>query len=389
MDFLKVKEFMDYMAEEHTVGNSICIYKDNKKVFEYVSGYSDLENKIPLAEDEMFYIYSCSKVATVTAMLQLVESGRVKLSDPVSMYIPEYETLYIKQNDGSVAKATSPITIKNLFSMTSGLTYEFSDESFEKAKRLTEGHFNTLTTMKCLAQTPLAYNPGDGWRYSLAHDVLAAVIEVVTGMKFGEYMEENIFAPLEIEAGYDCRKYMDRLAQLYEFIPLSGKIEDLIEAQKQNNSIEGKFVNKNKQNWLVYGDRYESGGAGIITTVGDYVKLASALANDGVGPNGARILKSDTIKLMCTNTFPYEDLGGYGWTHLAGYGYGLGVRIHMNKEKSGSLSNLGEFGWCGAAGATLIADPVARLGVFYAQHTLNPRENFYFPRLRDSVYKCL
>ena len=389
MDFSKVKEFMDFMAEEHTVGNSICIYKDNAKVFEYSSGYSDMENQTPLTGNEMFYIYSCSKVATVTAMLQLVESGKIRLSDPVSMYIPEYETMYIKKDNGEIVKATTPITIEHLFSMTAGLTYNFSDEAFEKAKTLTDGHFDTLTTIKCLAETPLIYNPGEGWGYSLAHDVLAAVIEVVTGKKFSQYMEENIFAPLEIEAGYDCDKYKDDLAQLYEFIPLSGKIEYLIEAQKKNDSIEGNFVNMNKKNWLVYGDRYESGGAGIITKVNSYVKLASALANNGVGPNGARILKSDTIKLMCTNRFPYEDLGCYGWTHLAGYGYGLGVRVHLDNEKSGSLSNIGEFGWCGAAGAALIADPKAKLGVFYAQHTLNPRENYYFPRLKDAIYKCI
>ncbi len=389
MNFAKLKDFMDYMSKEHTVGNSVCIYKDNKEVFQYVSGYNDLENKIPLTNQEMFYIYSCSKVATVTAMLQLVESGKVRLSDPVSIYIPEYETMYIKDAEGNLKKALTPITIEHLFSMTAGLTYNFSEEAFKKAKNLTDGHFDTLTTMKCLAETPLIYNPGDGWGYSLAHDVLGAVIEAVTGKKFGEYMEENIFAPLEIKAGYNFNKYKDHLAQLYEFVPLSGKIEDLIEAQKRNASIEGHFINQNKVNGLVYGDRYESGGAGIITTVPDYVKLASALANDGVGPNGARILKTETIKLMCENHFPYGDLSQNGWSHLAGYGYGLGVRVHLDKEKSGSLSNIGEFGWCGAAGAALIADPQERLGVFYAQHVINPRENFYFPRLRDAIYECL
>ncbi len=389
MDFTKLKEFMDFMAAEHTVGNTVCIYKDSKKIFEYCSGYNDYENKTPLKGDEMFYIYSCSKVATVTAMLQLVEKGIVSLSDEVAKYIPEFETMYIKDDNGSEGKATTPITIEHLFTMTSGLTYNFREKAFEKARTLTNGHFDTLTTIKCLADAELWYNPGDDWKYSLAHDVLGAVIEVATGKKFGEYMQENIFGPLEIEAGYSVDKYKDRLAELYQFVPLSGKIENLVEAQRRNDSIEGTFINENKQNSLIYGDRYESGGAGIITTVSDYVKLASALANEGVGPNGARILKSETIKMMCENHFPYEDLAQYGWSHLAGYGYGLGVRIHLNPEKSGSLSNVGEFGWCGAAGAALIADPEAKLGVFYAQHVINPRENFYFPRLKNAIYECL
>ena len=114
MDFTNLREFMDYMAREHTVGNSICIYKENKKVFEYCSGYNNYEAKTPLRGDEMYYIYSCSKVATVTAMLQLVEKGIVKLSDKLSDYIPEFETMYIKDDAGNTTKATTPITIKHL-----------------------------------------------------------------------------------------------------------------------------------------------------------------------------------------------------------------------------------------------------------------------------------
>lgn len=389
MDFTNLREFMDYMAREHTVGNSICIYKENKKVFEYCSGYNNYEAKTPLRGDEMYYIYSCSKVATVTAMLQLVEKGIVKLSDKLSDYIPEFETMYIKDDAGNTTKATTPITIKHLLTMTAGLTYNFREEAFEKARALTNGHFDTLPTIKCLAGAELWYNPGDDWKYSLAHDVLGAVIEVVTGKKFGEYMQENIFGPLEIEAGYDVHKYAYRLAELYHFVPLSGEIEDIVEAQKHNTSTKGKFVNENKHNSLIYGDRYESGGAGIITTVPDYAKLASALANDGVGANGARILKPETIKMMCENHFHKGELSQHGWTHLTGYGYGLGVRIHLYPEISGCPTNVGEFGWCGAAGAALIADPTAKLGVFYAQHTLNPRENYYFPLLKKKIYECL
>ncbi len=389
MDFTKVKEFMDFMAAERTPANAIAIYIDNKPVYSYASGYSDLENKTPLTGDEMFYIYSCSKPATVIGALQLVEQGKLSLDDPLYKYIPEFKDMYIKDDNGEIKKATNTITIKHLFTMTSGLSYNFEEKAFEKARNLTDGHFDTLTTIKCLAEAPLWYNPGEGWMYSLAHDVLGAVIEVVTGKKFADYMQENIFAPLEINATYDFNKAKDKMAELYGFIPDTGAEKDIVSAQQSGDAEKGTFRNEHKINGLAYGDRYESGGAGVITTVGDYAKFASALANDGVGPNGARIIMPETIKLMCENHFPYGDLSKNSWEHLSGYGYGLGVRIHMDKEKSGSLSNLGEFGWCGAAGATLIADPKARLGVFYAQHTLNPRESYYFPRLRNVIYECL
>lgn len=389
MNFTKIKEFMDFMASERTPSNAIAIYIENKPVFSYASGYADLENKVPLTGNEMFHIFSCSKPATVTAALQLIEQGKLHLDDPLYKYIPEFKDMSVKDENGELKKAATAITIKHLFTMTSGLTYNFSDEAFQKARTLTDGHFDTLTTIKCLAETPLKYNPGDGWCYSLARDVLGAVIEIITGKKFAEYMQENIFSPLEINATYDFAKVKDDMAEMYEFVSDTGNTDDIVSAQQSGNAKTGIFKNMHKINGLAYGDRYESGGAGIITTVPDYVKFASALANDGVGPNGARIIKPETIKMMCENHFPYGDLKKMQWDHLAGYGYGLGVRIHLDPTLSGSKSNLGEFGWYGATGATLIADPKAKLGIFYAQHTLNPRESYYFPRLRDTIYECL
>lgn len=122
---------------------------------------------------------------------------------------------------------------------------------------------------------------------------------------------------------------------------------------------------------------------------GQYAKLTAALANYGMGLTGERILSAHTVDLMRTNRLNEQQLKDFNWPQMAGYGYGMGVRTHMDRAKSGMNSNLGEFGWGGAAGSAVIVDPKIELGVFFAQHTLNPREGYYQPRLKNVVYSCL
>ena len=134
---------------------------------------------------------------------------------------------------------------------------------------------------------------------------------------------------------------------------------------------------------------YDSGGVGIITTVSDYVKLMAAFANKGTGLTGEKILSSFTVDMMKTNTLIEQQMKDFNWSALEGCGYGFGVRTHLNKAKSGVISNLGEFCWGGAAGETVIIDTDINLAVFYVQHCLNPCEEWYQPRLRNVVYACL
>ena len=134
---------------------------------------------------------------------------------------------------------------------------------------------------------------------------------------------------------------------------------------------------------------YDSGGAGLVSTLNDYILFVDALANGGVGANGARILSPSTIDLMRTNFLDEHQRRTMTWTQLSGYGYGLGVRTHIDHTKSGSLGPDGEFGWQGAAGTMVIADPSNRLAVFYAQHMRNSQEPYILPRLRNVVYACL
>lgn len=384
MNFEYMKNFMDSLTEWIIPGNSVVIYKDGKKVFEYSSGYSDLEKKIKKTGEEQLYIYSCSKVATVTAALQLYEQGKFLLSDPLYEYLPEFKKMYVKDGD-RIKAAENPITIRDLFTMTAGLSYATNTPAFEKARKLTDGKMDTRTVIKCLAEEPLLFEPGARWNYSLCHDVLAVLAEVVSGMRFSEYMKKNIFEPLDMNNSYYHAPNDVIISPQYIY-----EIQDtknIVELQQKEHTT--GVVKRAYGNELVFGENYDSGGAGIITTVDDYAKFAAALANSGTGLNNNRILSSATVKLMKTNQLNEAQRKTMNWRRLRGYGYGLGVRTLIDKAESGSNSSIGEIGWGGAAGATIIADTEEKVALCYAHHMLNPQEEYYQPRLRNVLYSCL
>lgn len=391
MNFTNLKNFMDWMAAEHTPGNAVEVFVDGKQVFRYASGYSDLETQTPMTGDELFYIYSCSKITTVTAGLQLLEQGKILLGDPLYEYIPEFKEMYVKTPEGNLKKAQNSITIGDLFSMTAGFTYNFNTEGFKKAREISKGKMDTVETIRCIAADPICFEPGTRWQYSICHDVLAALISVISGQKFRDYVKDNIFEPLNmIESAYhQTEKILERMASQYTFVPDSGKVQDIVEAQKSGREKLGVFEKISKANKYILGEEYDSGGAGIITSLSDYNKLLVALANYGSGLTGERILSKHSVELLKTNRLTPELQKDFNWKQLAGCGYGLGVRTHISPAESGLISNAGEFGWGGAAGASAIIDTKANLAVFYVQHTLNPREEIYQPRLRNVVYSCL
>lgn len=306
-------------------------------------------------------------------------------------YIPEFERMYV-QKDGYIRKANKPITLRHLFTMTAGLTYNTNTEGFKTANVLTNGRMDTLTTIRCIAADPLSFEPGTHWQYSLCHDVLAAVIECVSGMRFSDYIQSNLFSPLQMDSCtfHHTPKTIQNTAEQYKFCSVVTRDMDLVEAQQLGCDNIGFFKNIGKENDLVFGPGYDSGGAGIISNLSDYAKFTAALANYGTGLTGEQILTRESVELLRQNTLNQAQLMDlHKWPQLLGCGYGLGVRTHMDAKESKLQCNLGEFGWGGAAGATAIIDPQIGLGVFYVQHILNPREEYYQPKLRNIVYQCL
>lgn len=349
----------------------------NETVFRYRNGYANLEEKLSIEDGRIINLYSMTKILTCTAALQLVEKGTILLNDPLSAYLPEYAEMTVQKTlpSGEIAleRAKKPILVRDLFTMTAGFSYDFGAPSIQEAVKLTDGKVPTREFAAALAKEPLLFEPGTRWNYSLCHDVLAALVEAVDGRRFGMYVRDEITGPLGMhDTGFDLtEEQRSRLIPQYEFI-------DALD----------KPVRKDGNGYRI-GTEFESGGAGLLSTVSDYALFLNALTNRGTSPEGVRILSPATVDLMRTDHLTESMRSDFSWEQLAGYGYGLGVRTHIVKADSGSLSPLGEFGWSGAAGCHAIIDPDSQLTVMYAQHLLNNQEPYVLPRLKNIVYACL
>ena len=372
MDFSCVEKRMHALLDLGVPGCSISIRRDHEELYRYICGTRGRDTAEPMTGEEYFYIFSCTKPITVTAAMQLIERGLLKLDAPVSDYIPDFANAMVNEN-GTLVPPKTPITVRHLFTMSAGMDYGLRD--MLKKEGYTEG-VNALTTRdvaEMLARRPLLFHPGERFQYSLCHDALGAVIEAAAGMRFGEYLKKNIFEPLGMtKTGFD--RNVSPLAAQYECLEETGELVDIGTQHPYNDS-----------------PYYESGGGGLVSTLDDYALFADALACDGVGASGERILTRASIDAIRENqlgTFVKDPT--FSCATGPGYGYGLGVRTLIDKSQ-GQRSPLGEFGWDGANGAFLIVDPEHHLSFSFMQHIRNwPRlmGEFYAP-IRDEVYDVL
>ena len=389
MDFTNLKKYMDELTAWEIPGNTIRVFKDNIEVFKYSSGYSDVKSRTNMQGDEFFNLYSCSKVALSVAVMQLVEQKKLSLDAPVYDYIPEFRDMYCRDNDGNVKKVKNPITVRHLLSMTSGFDYNLESDAIKEARKITNDKMDTVTVVKCLSKHILSFEPGERWQYGLSHDVLAGLVEIVSGMKFREYMLKNVFEPVGMKEIYyhAPESVKEKMATQYQFLTLN-EAKDIDEELIKTPDGKGFWQTfPKKVMWFVLGEEYDCGGAGVTTNVDEYVKLAVALANNGVSSTGERILSEESVKLMKTNQLDDKQIKSCDWKQLLGYGYGLGVRTLI--DKASSPSSLGEFGWDRAAGAFFLVDTDNHLAYLYAQHMLNSRSEIIEQKLRNIVYSCL
>ncbi len=350
--FEKTKAFCDSFLEMGVPGFAFAVYKDGECVLRHMGGCSDREAGLPINGTELYYLYSCSKPITCAAALQLWEKGLFSLEDRLADYMPEFKKMYVKTENG-IKEAARPILIRHLFEMTAGFSYELDSPSLRLAKEQTGGRCPTRETMKYMAREPLLFEPGERWEYSLCHDVLAALVEVLSGQSFDSYVKENIFNPLGMDSA--------------TFLPDEATLEKLA-CLYQRNIETGRIHNCGKANKYRLGSEYASGGAGCVSTVDDYMKFLEALRH------GEKILKRSTIELMCTSRLsPHQERSF--WMNVY-HGYGLGVRT----PREGSIFT--DFGWGGAAGAFLAVDIENGLSLFYCQHLLSPPNQ----GIRERVY---
>ncbi|MCP1426824.1 CubicO group peptidase (beta-lactamase class C family) [Paenibacillus xylanexedens] len=377
MDFKPLASFIDRITSWRIPWAEVLVMHRNDTVFHYRNGYANLEEKTPIGDGAIFNLYSMTKIMTCVAGLQLVEKGAMLLSDPLSDYLPEYAEMMVKKTmpNGEIRleKATRAITVRDLFTMTAGFSYDVGCPSIQEAVKSTDGTLPTRDFARALAKEPLLFEPGTHWNYSMCHDVLGALVEVVSGKRFGTYLRDEITGPL----GMNDTTFNLNDEQQTRLIPQYAYNDELEKAVR----LDG--------NGFRVGTELESGGAGLLSTVSDYARFLNALTGHGTSPEGVRILSQASVELMRTDHLNEMTRADYSWDHMYGYGYGLGVRTHISKAGSGSLSPIGEFGWSGAAGCMAIIDPDSELTVMYAQHLLNSQEPYVQRRLRNVVYSCL
>lgn len=380
MNFQPLKDFLDYYLPMLGVpGSDTVIYKDHEEIFRYQSGFDSLTDRTPVKRDALYNVYSCSKVALGVAATQLIERGEIVVTDPLYAYFPEYRDVEVKVKDeyGNLVgfkKAENPILIKHLLTMTSGMNYNLSSPSIQAVKERTGGRAPTLDVCRALASEALDFEPGTQYQYSLSLDVIAGVIELVSGMRFADYMRENVFAPLGMK---DTSYHIEpakvyRMAKQYKYNAESHTAEEI-----PYDKVGCRF-----------GTEFDSGGGGVVSSVSDYILLADALASGGVGKTGNRIISSYGLKLMTSNMLNDEQLRTFGTKQNLGYGYGYGVRVNIRPELAGNIAPVGEFGWDGAKLSYLSADPVGKISVFHAEH-MGGLHGIVIPRLRNLIYSCI
>ncbi|MFS0722437.1 serine hydrolase domain-containing protein [Paenibacillus sp. 1P07SE] len=377
MDFKPLVSFIDRITAWRIPWAEVLVMHRNENVFRYRNGYANLEESTPIGEGAIFHLYSMTKIMTCVAGLQLVERGQMLLSDPVSDYLPEYADMLVKKElpggESTLERAASVMTVRDLFTMTAGFSYDIGAPSFQEAIKLSNGTLPTREFARALAKEPLLFEPGTKWNYSMCHDVLGALVEVVSGKRFSTYLRDEITGPL----GMDDTAFELTAEQQVRLVP--------------QYRYDGETGNTERQdgNGFRVGTELESGGAGLLSTVSDYALFLNALTGRGTSPEGVRILSAASVDLLRTDHLNEQTRSDFNWPHFAGYGYGLGVRTHISKARSGSLSPLGEFGWSGMGGCLAIIDPESELTVMYAQHLINNQEPFVHRRLRNVVYSCM
>lgn len=375
MDFSRLTAYLDYLYKLNVPGCDLAVYRDHELIYRHQAGWRDTARTAPIRGDETYFLYSATKVFTTCAAMQLIQQEKMRLDDPVSMYLPAYAKLKVK--DGKkVRPAKTVMTVRHLMSMQSGLNYDTETPAIEKVMKENDQRATTRQIAEAKAASPLEFDPGTDFQYSFSHDVLAAVIEVVSGQRFSAYLQDHIWGPLHL-SGMAMRmtdELKKRLCPLYFYNPATYSLEE-----KTLEEMEERF-----------NPEFESGGGGMIGNVADYAVFADTLACGGEGKDGARILTPEMIQLWSANQLCPKGRASFDGWHRIGYSYGLGVRTRVN-TRIGGPGPLGEFGWDGAGGAYVMIDPSNRLSAFFGMHVLNYGYNYdvIHPTLRSLIYGAL
>jgi CubicO group peptidase (beta-lactamase class C family) len=380
-----------YVAEKKIPGAVGLIARRGKIAYQEAFGMADLEAGKPMRLDTIHRIYSMSKPITSVAVMMLYEEGKFQLNDPVANYLPEFAKMQVgvEEKDPQTGQlvlktvpAKHPITIRDLLRHTSGLTYgvfgdTLVDREYRKARGVMDKDLASFVTQ--LARLPLLYEPGTRWNYSLSVDVLGRLVELLSGKTFEQFLQERIFAPLDMhDTGfYVPASKKDRLAKLY-ITTKEGKLEPAAVCATWQECTD-KFPTAALS--YLEPPAFQSGGGGLVSTTYDYLRFCQMMFNQGQY-NGKRLLSRKTIQLMTSdNLGKIPEVG-------PGVGFGLGFAVSKAPGEAGMMGTPGEYNWGGAAGTKFWIDPKEELiGIFMTQILLNPVD--YGSSFRVLAYQAI
>ena len=354
-------------------------------------GHLEIERRRPVTADAVWRIYSMTKPITSVGLMMLYEEGRFQLDDPVHRFIPSWQNLRVFVGGNyptfKTAPVERPMTIRDLLSHTSGLTYGFMERTNVDAayRKLgvadqTRSGYRLQDMVETLAELPLEFSPGTRWNYSVATDVIGHLIEVISGQRLDAYLRERILDPLGMrDTGFVLEdQQVARFAANYERQG-DGSLK-MIDNPEQSNYRKRSFF---------------SGGGGLLSTAPDYFRFTSMLQNMGE-LDGVRLLGRKTVELMTMNHLPggqdLSDLAQAGMfteTAYAGVGFGLGFSVAQSPARAQILGSAGEFAWGGAASTAFWIDPAEDLIVIFMTQ-LMPSSSYPLRReLRVLTYASL
>ena len=385
----RLDSLLDSFLSAGVPGCALAVSYKGKVAYTGYRGYASVEDGRPVDADTVYQLASCTKVICAAAAMKLVEEGKILLNDPVENYLPFFKDTKYQYQDGGgevvVLPTTRKLTIKHLMTMTGGIPSAGKGSPTSAAYKEAIGFGRDLSLMelsKRISEIPLESDPGTHWRYGIGFDVLACIMEVVTGERLGKYLKRAIFDPLSMtQTSYALTEERNKhLAGVYSTV--CGKLErkSTAPAISEDETQVREFAS-----------------GGLLSTISDLVKFAGMMAQDGIW-EGKRILSSGSVRLMSQNHLrgtaleDFKRMSEHAYPWYRGYGWGLAGRTMIDPQEAGSIGSVGEFGWCGAFGPYFLLDPSTRLGVIYA-HQMFPviggMQDFCHPRVRNVVYSLL
>lgn len=350
----RLQRVMEEAVEDCTVaGVNLLVEKDGKEICYCEAGLADRENEKPMRRNTILRLYSQSKPVTAAAAMILMERGMLDLCQPVSEFLPAFAGQQVACETGA-RMPKRPVMVADLLGMTSGLVYPGEETRagrqagavFEQACDRLYGDrpMTTLELVNGLAGGLLEFDPGSSWQYGTSADVLGAVIEVVSGMKFSEFLKKEIFDPLGMEdtAFWVPKQKQDRLARVYETVDREDGRRDMIRYEGCNLAI---------RNDMAAEPGFESGGAGLASTLDDYMRFARMLLQGGE-LGSVRILQPKTVQYMTGGQLTEMPQKAFdNWVGLEGFSYANLMRVCKNPAQARMIASAGEYGWDGWLGA--------------------------------------